>query len=1054
MARKAPQLAKLTRPRLHKAVARERLFALLDEARDHKPAVCVVGPPGAGKTTLVASWLDARGIKGIWYQVDPGDADLATFFYYLGEAAKPFTRKGQRPLSLLTPEYLADVPGFSRRYFRELFGRLSTGATLVLDNFQEVPAEQRFHELIAAALAEVPVGITVICASRRDPPDCYARLIANENVFLLDWEDLKLTFEETCAIGQLRQPLSREKLDLLHQRSDGWAAGLVLMLERLKHGKGPIEASAPESLRDVFDYFAAQLVEQFDAGMQKALMQISYLPRMSASMAIAITGAPNAAALLEELHRRHLFTDRRAAQEPVYQFHALFQAYLEHRAQQTLTGQEQLQAALHAARLLEESGHPEEAFPLALKAGDEDRARAIVLRHAARLIGQGRWQVVIDWIEALPRDVVVADCWLLFWLGAARISVVPPQAREDLERSYELALGMSDLLCETQAAAAIVQTYMVEYARFRPLDRWIDAIQQALQCGVQFPNTDAEVRVQSALLAALAYRRPDDSETDSCGGRVLELLPLVRDVNLRVIAATCLLLWGSKTGPIEIAARSMPLLRTALQRSGVSPLNVAWAWFTISWYYCLVGDRRRSDEAIAAVEGIAEREGLPAVRKFTAAIASWVEMHACNIDAAQAWHDRFAQAIDPSSLWDRASVEAGDAWLAVLRNEPKAALRHGTSAVQFFDASGAIMLQVNHRLACIWANVLLGDFAEARRWIAEARGFASRIRSHWQEIALRATEAYIALECADAAAARERLRAAFALSRESGYHHSLGQHMRPWMSRLCAAALEAGIEVEYVCSQIRRFGWSVPPSRPERWPWAVSLHTLGAVQILVDGKPLVYGEKAPKRPLAVLKALVAMGSIRVSQQRLADALWPDREGDHALAALEIAVRRLRELLRVSDAVLVSQGCVSLNRELVWCDIEAFEDLVSDYAATERVERGLALYKGEFLAEEEAPWAMATHERVRRKFVHGIEALGRQMEAQQKYSETIGLYLRGLDADPLAEALYQGLMRCHLCAERKAEGLNVFRRLRQTLSLTLGVAPSPETERIHRALLDS
>src|SRR5882724_10105701 len=99
--RRSP-LAKLTRPRLHKAMARERLFSVLDEARTYKPAICVVGPPGAGKTTLIASWLDARGIKGIWYQVDPGDADLATFFYYLGEAAKAFARKGHRALPALT----------------------------------------------------------------------------------------------------------------------------------------------------------------------------------------------------------------------------------------------------------------------------------------------------------------------------------------------------------------------------------------------------------------------------------------------------------------------------------------------------------------------------------------------------------------------------------------------------------------------------------------------------------------------------------------------------------------------------------------------------------------------------------------------------------------------------------------------------------------------------------------------------------------------------------------------------------------------------------------
>src|SRR5215813_538584 len=155
MTKPSSPLAKLTRPRLHEAVERIRLFAQLDRARKRKPAMCIVGPPGAGKTTLVATWLDSREIAGIWYQVDPGDTDLATFFYYLGEAAQPFAPMDRPALPLLTPEYQHDVAAFSRRFFRELFGRLPEGAAAVLDNYQEVdPSHTSLIVLVTTSVAE------------------------------------------------------------------------------------------------------------------------------------------------------------------------------------------------------------------------------------------------------------------------------------------------------------------------------------------------------------------------------------------------------------------------------------------------------------------------------------------------------------------------------------------------------------------------------------------------------------------------------------------------------------------------------------------------------------------------------------------------------------------------------------------------------------------------------------------------------------------------------------------------------------------------------------
>src|SRR5215475_1352288 len=81
-----PALAKVTRPKLHQVVLRERLFGRLDACRE-RPIAWIVGPPGAGKTSLVASYVGARKLGGLWYHVDAGDRDLATFFHYLSGAA-------------------------------------------------------------------------------------------------------------------------------------------------------------------------------------------------------------------------------------------------------------------------------------------------------------------------------------------------------------------------------------------------------------------------------------------------------------------------------------------------------------------------------------------------------------------------------------------------------------------------------------------------------------------------------------------------------------------------------------------------------------------------------------------------------------------------------------------------------------------------------------------------------------------------------------------------------------------------------------------------------
>jgi len=1062
-----PPLAKVTRPLLYGAVPRERLFARLDSEKSRRRAVCVVGPPGAGKTTLVASWLDARQLRGIWYQVDPGDADVATFFHYLGQALRGAGGRTARPMPALTAEYRADVAGFSRRFFRSLFERLPAGSALVLDNYQEVPSEDAFHLLVAEAVEEVPPGSLLVVVSRRDPPDCYSRLVANENVGFVDADDLTLTEAETRSITQSRMPdLPLSDVTLLHERSGGWAAGLTLMLEqRRRHGS--LLAPAGADRESTFRYFAAHIFDRLPEATRRFLVASAYLPQVIVSVAQDLTGDLKTADILSDLGRRHLFTHQRPGIEPAYWYHALFREFLLSRAAAVLGDEEAAATQKRAARLLEARAHYEDAYALFVGVEDWVSAARLIERRAGDLLAMGRAETLREWIGALPEVITAGNSWLQYWRGVALIPVAPSSARMPLTRAVAGFRAAGDPLGEALACAGMVDTYYFEWTDFKPMRLWVDAMVPLLDRLHFGDDVTRELKIYSTLLVGVLYAAPAHDVRHRCVARVTEMLDEDLGAAAKMSAALNLLSYCNLSCDLPRAQLVIRKATPMLAHEDVTPALRMWWETRYGHSLQIIGDYAGAAAALARSDEIAEAHGLARVGLRNMLTISYLQLVLASrhdLRGIQRLHERVLDSAadeHPMSGWH---VHKSHCFLEAVRRNHKALRHWGRATAEVAERTGMVYLVI---LACVHeccALAMLNLEPEFRAAAARLRGLLRDSCFAFYEYEVDLLEALLLLRSATPEAGRAKLGECLQRARAAGYPFPELFRSTQACATVLAEALEADLETEYVLSTIDRLSIRPPADwRPPHWPWPVRIRTLGRFEIEVRGEVLTFSGKSPKRSLALLKTIIALGGRDVPLSKLVDLLWSDEEADASYKAAEVALVRLRRLLGQTEAVTVSEERATLDARLVWVDAEAFEQMATD--ALERLAQGqpgeaqlwgaFDLYGGDFMAaDEDASWSLALKLRLRALFVRLVRAVGEHFEATGAVERAANCYERGLAVDPLVESFYQGLMRCHRAQGRHAEGIAVYRRLREALSIMLSIPPSEESLALARDLGDS
>lgn len=758
--------------------------------------VWISGPGGAGKTTLLSSYIDARALPCIWYQIDERDADPATFFYYLSTAVKTFAPRYRKPLPLLTPEYAQSLPTFTRRYFEELFRRLKTPGVVVFDNFQEIPADSGFHEMLLHALDSIPYGANVILLSRNDCPAPFSRLLANGKIGHLGWNEMRFTLEESAELlrSQNHCEFSDDYLSLLHKKTDGWAAGLVIAMNGSKETTAGHGELADLGSGAIFDYFANEIFERSAEPVQDFLLKTCFLERMTLAHAEELSGNHSAEAILERLYREHFFTQKHLQDKANYQYHPLFRDFLQARAKRTFPLSDIAAIQSRAARLLAESGQIEEAAGLFISASDWDGLAQLVLAQAENLLSCGRIRTLSDWIEQLPSSRIETDPWLQYWQGMCLLPFDPRHSRAVLEGAFSLFRTRSEQAGALVTWAGIVDSYMYEWHDFKPLDQWIAILEEMLGEDRGFPSPEIEARVAAGMFIALSWRQPTHPRIDYWEDKVFQTMIGCPHPQLKMMLANHLLIHHLWSGEFAKTSVIIDAVRPSSRAAENAPLTqMTWwvmeamqSWFAADHWTCLM--------AITEGNRLAETSGVHLLDVYLNAQGVYSGVSLGDPDTAHACLRIMAEANSLRPM-DRSLFHYMSSQVAWLDGDLYSAEKHGQIAVDLARATHSTLAISLCEIELATVLFDLGRHEQADHYLACA------LRSSEGRSCMRFLHhlhaARFAFERAQEDEGLEQLRAAMAIGARQGYVNIPRWNPRT-MQLLCSRALAAGIETEYV----------------------------------------------------------------------------------------------------------------------------------------------------------------------------------------------------------------------------------------------------------------
>ena len=211
---------------------------------------------------------------------------------------------------------------------------------LVIDDLHELTSTVAAEQL-TTLLTSLPPDVHAIVATRRDPPLRLHQLRLAGELAEIRAPELRFTEDETRRLltaGGVT--LSDPVAATLHQRTEGWAAGLrlaVLSLAGHPHAEQFV-AEFSGSDRTVAEYLMAEMLDRQPPDVRRLLLRTSLLDRVNGELADLLTGATGSERILLDLEDANAFVVSLDPARTWFRYHHMFSGLLRLELRRTAPG--------------------------------------------------------------------------------------------------------------------------------------------------------------------------------------------------------------------------------------------------------------------------------------------------------------------------------------------------------------------------------------------------------------------------------------------------------------------------------------------------------------------------------------------------------------------------------------------------------------------------------------------------------------------------------------------------------------------------------------------